>query len=362
MTLLLSLGAGCHKDEASEASETRERTAMPAPAPAIVTPSASEAFNPRLLRRFAPVRSVLSDNPASVTDERVTLGRMLFFDKRLSKGQQISCNSCHALDRYGVDGQRTSTGHRGQKGARNAPTVYNAAAHTVQFWDGRAPDVETQAKGPILERIEMAMPSAQAVERVIKSIPGYGEPFKQAFPGEQNPVTFDNVARAIAAFERRLTTPSRWDRYLSGDKQALTASEVDGLKLFTNIGCMVCHTGEVLGGNSYQRVGAVEPWPSQKDAGRYEVTKLETDRMLFKVPGLRNIAKTAPYFHDGSAQTLPDAVKMMGRHQLGLDLQKREVDAIVTWLNSLTGDLPTAYIAAPELPKNSPTTPRPDPA
>ena len=322
---------------------------------------ASVEFNPRLLRRFSPVRPVMASDPARVTDDLVTLGRLLFFDERLSKSQKLSCNSCHSLDRYGVDGTRTSTGHKGQRGARNAPTVYNAAAYAVQFWDGRAADIESQAMGPILNPVEMAMPSAGAVEKVLRSIPGYLEPFKRAFPGEAQPITFANTTRAIGAFERRLSTPSRWDRYLTGQKDALTVAEKEGLRLFTNLGCMVCHTGETLGGTAYQRVGAVEQWPNQKDQGRFEVTKLEADRMMFKVPTLRNIEKTAPYFHDGSGATLSDAVKAMGRYQLGLDLSADEVTSIVTWLKSLTGELPRAYIAAPLLPKSGRETPRPDP-
>jgi cytochrome c peroxidase len=343
--------------------ESEARAAVPArpePAGATAAPTTAGDVNPRLLRRFAAVRPVLS-GPAGVTDEQAALGRMLFFDKRLSRSQTLSCNSCHRLDQYGVDARPTSLGHAGQAGKRNAPTVYHAAAYTVQFWDGRAADVEAQAKGPILNPAEMAMRSPAAVEKVLKSIPGYVQAFRAAFPGQADPVTFDNAARAIGAFERKLSTPSRWDQYLKGDKQALTAKEKEGLKAFTNLGCMVCHTGEVLGGTSYQKVGAVEPWPNQNDLGRFDVTKVEGDRMMFKVPTLRNIERTSPYFHDGSAHTLADAVRMMGKHQLGLDLAASEVDAIVAWLRCLTGELPAAYIAEPELPGSSPTTPAPDP-
>ena len=354
---LASVSVGCGRSAGAKTGPGAS-----APPPAASNALASTEFNPRLLRRFSTVRPVMAPDPSAVTEELTTLGRTLFFDPRLSRSQTLSCNSCHALDQYGVDGTPTSTGHRGQHGGRNAPTVYNAAASVVEFWDGRAADVEAQAGGPILNPIEMSMPNAAAVEKVLKSIPGYADLFKRAFPGNPNPIAFGNVARAIGAFERKLSTPGRWDQYLEGKKDALTGAEKEGFRLFANLGCMVCHTGETLGGTSYQRAGAVEPWPNQKDLGRYEVTKGEGDQMMFKVPTLRNVEKTAPYFHDGSGATLPGAVKTMGKYQLGLDLTDVEVESIVTWLKSLTGELPTAYIAAPTLPKSSASTPRPDPS
>jgi cytochrome c peroxidase len=206
----------------------------------------------------------------------------------------------------------------------------------------------------------MAAPSERYVQEVLESIPEYVVAFKNAFPEETKPVTFKNVGRAIGAFERRLTTRGRWDAFLDGDQQALNSKELEGLKLFTNLGCMVCHTGELVGGSMFEKVGVVEPWPNQKDQGRFEVTHKDGDRMLFKVPTLRNVAETAPYFHDGSAQTLPDAVRLMAKHQLGLDLQANEIDAIVSWLGALTGKLPEAYIAPPSLPRSTATTPKPD--
>jgi cytochrome c peroxidase len=276
---------------------------------------------------------------------------MLYHEKRISKGEQVSCNSCHSLENYGVDGRKTSVGFDGKEGGRNAPTVYHAAGHFEQFWDGRAADVEAQALGPILNPIEMAAPNAEYVVRALRSMPAYVAAFKAAFPGEKESLTFENVGKAIGAFERQLTTRSRWDEYLEGNTQALNDKEVEGLKLFTNLGCMVCHTGEFLGGSMYEKVGTVEPWPNQADQGRYAVTHREGDRMMFKVPGLRNIEKTAPYFHDGSVATLEEAVSTMGKHQLGLELSKDEVASIVTWLNSLTGKLPEKYVSPPDLPK-----------
>lgn len=355
-------GLGCSNGASSEAEVSAVQpegvaTAaldVKAAAPAAVAGvEASKEFNPRLLRRFTPLRARFDSESAPSTDEMISLGRMLYYDKRLSKNKDVACNSCHQLDAYGVDGEKTSAGDHGQRGGRNSPTVYNAGGFFVQFWDGRAPNVEEQAKGPILNPIEMAMPNAEAVIARLKVIPGYVEAFNKAFPGQANALTYDNVGRAIGAFERGLSTPAPWDKYLTGDKSALTAAQVEGLKVFTNVGCMVCHTGEFLGGNSYQRAGAVEPWPNQTDEGRQKVTANAADKMMFKVPTLRNIAKTGPYFHDGSATTLPDAVRMMGSHQLGLELSDTEVNSIVAWLESLTGELPKAYIAEPALPPDA---------
>jgi cytochrome c peroxidase len=346
----------CANDSPTEPQRAAVTTAAIAPVSSALTEeSTAKGFNPRLLRRFVPLRARLDATSEAPSDELIALGRTLFFDPRLSKNRNLSCNSCHRLDAYGVDGEATSPGDGGQRGGRNSPTVYNAAGYFAQFWDGRATTVEEQAKGPILNPIEMAMPSASAVVSRLQAIPGYAPVFARAFPTEKSPITYDNVGRAIGAFERGLTTPSRWDRYLTGDKVALTDAEVEGLKTFTNVGCMVCHTGELLGGNSYQRAGAVEPWPNQQDPGRSRVTKNEADRMMFKVPTLRNVTKTAPYFHDGSARTLDVAVRMMGQHQLGLELANEEVQSIVVWLDSLTGTLPTAYIAEPPLPPDAST-------
>lgn len=348
-----TLFPGCGNGGPGSAEQTPPGAVAAPAAKATASAEASTEFNPRLLRRFAPLRERMDAASGPASDELVALGRALYFDKRLSRNRDVSCNSCHKLDAYGVDGESTSPGDEGQRGGRNSPTVYNSAGYFAQFWDGRSPDVEQQAKGPILNPIEMAMPNEKAVVSRLQTIPGYVRAFERAFPKESSPVTYDNVGRAIGAFERGLTTPSRWDKYLRGDKAALDAAEVEGLKVFTNVGCMVCHTGELLGGNSYQRAGAVEPWPNQTDEGRAGVTKNAADRMMFKVPTLRNIAKTAPYFHDGSAKTLDVAVRMMGKHQLGLELEDGEVRSIVTWLGSLTGELPMAYIAPPVLPPDT---------
>jgi len=312
------------------------------------------------LKVFGVLPAVMESSKNPVTAEKVDLGRMLYYDTRLSLGQDISCNSCHKLDAYGVDGEPTSPGHRGQRGDRNSPSVYNAAGHFVQFWDGRAADVEEQAKGPVLNPVEMAMPSEKRVVVVLKSIPGYAKLFKGAFPDAKDPVTFDNMALAIGAFERKLVTPSRWDKFLGGDASALTAPELAGFKTFLDANCQTCHMGPYVGGTIYQKLGLIKPWPNQSDTGREQVTGNESDRMMFKVPSLRNVAKTGPYFHDGKTQALEEAVTKMADYELGKELSRDQVTAIVTFLGTLTGDIPTDYIKKPELPASGPKTPKPD--
>lgn len=317
-----------------------------------VDPARLQAF------KALPVSMDSADNP--LTDEKINLGRMLYYDPRLSKGQDVSCNTCHELSKYGVDAGPVSTGHKGQKGTRNAPTVYNAAGHFVQFWDGRAATVEEQAKGPMVNPVEMAMPDARRIDAVLKSMPEYVAAFQRAFPGEKDPVTYDNAGKAIGAFERRLVTVSRWDKFLAGDQTALTAGELAGLNKFLDTGCQACHNGVYLGGSMFQKLGLVKPWPESADQGRFALTKQDSDKMVFKVPGLRNIEKTAPYYHDGSVQTLDEAVAKMAEHQLGKPLGKEDVDSVVTFLKTLTGELPVEYIKMPELPKSTPKTPPPD--
>jgi cytochrome c peroxidase len=350
--LALLVGVACSSEPEVTPAKLQVVPHAPSAAPLepLVAVEARAAFNPRLLRRFAPARELIASPANHLTEAKVNLGRMLFFDERLSWSSDISCNTCHELALYGVDGRVTSRGNLGQFGTRNAPSVYHAAAAISQFWDGRAASVEDQAAFPLLNRREMAMPSASAVVERLRAIPGYVNAFSQAFPGKQVPLTFEHVAQAIAAFERRLTTRSRWDAYLEGDTGALSADEVEGLKVFTNVGCLVCHTGELLGGNSYQKVGVAAAWPNQSDQGRFAMTGDPADKMHFKVPTLRNVAVTAPYFHDGSAHRLPEAVRQMGQYQLGVELSEDEVGSVVTWLEALTGELPSAYIQEPTLP------------
>ncbi len=311
---------------------------------------------------FKPLPSAAESPTNELTEDKINLGRMLYFDKRFSKNQDISCNSCHDVAKYGTDNAPTSSGHKGQHGGRSAPTVYHAALAIAQFWDGRAPTVEEQAKGPVLNPIEMAMPDEGAVLAVIKSIPGYVEAFKKAFPGEANPVSYDNFGKAIGAFERKLLTPSRWDEYLRGKKEALTAEEQKGLSEFVNTGCYQCHNGPGVGGHMFQKLGLVKPWPGLKDHGRGDITKNESERGFFKVPTLRNITETGPYLHDGSVLTLAEMVKKMAEHQLAKELTDEQTNSIIAFLKALKGDLPQSYIKEPALPASTEETPKPNPS
>ncbi len=317
-------------------------------------------IDPLNLQMFQPLPELMRSDENPITDEKVALGRMLYYESRLSKSQEISCNSCHMLDRFGVDGQPTSDGHKGKLGDRNSPTVYNAAGHFVQFWDGRAEDVEAQAKGPVMNPVEMAMPSEKQVITVLKSMPGYVEAFKKAFPEEKDPINYENMARAIGAFERKLVTPSRWDKFIRGDSQALTNEEKAGFNVYMETGCHVCHAGAYIGGSMYQKLGMIRPYPDTSDPGREKVTKNEADRMVFKVPGLRNIAETGPYYHNGKIESLEDAVSRMGEYQLGRTLSEGQVRSIVTWLDTLTGEIPAEYVKQPVLPQSTGKTPKPD--
>lgn len=325
----------------------------------LVSASGKVQVNAEALKLFAPLPAAMSSPDNPITEAKVTLGRMLYYDPRLSANQKISCNSCHPLDAYGAQSTAVSTGHKNQKGNRNAPTVYNAAGHFVQFWDGRAPTVEEQAKGPITNPVEMALPSSGAAVQVIKSMPEYVALFQKAFPEDKEPITYNNMAAAIGVFERGLVTPSRWDAFLAGNRGALTNAEKAGFNTFAASGCQWCHSGPYVGGAVYQKLGVMKPWPDETDQGRYQVTKDELDKMVFKVPSLRNIEKTGPYFHDGSVATLDQAIRNMAVHQRGVTLTDAQVKSIETWLDSLTGEPHQSYIKPPELPKSSAETPLP---
>lgn len=336
---------------------TAPSTPTPPPAPAAPKLDAAQ-----VKAMFKPLPASFDKADAPATDAQVALGAQLYFDTRLSKNQDISCNTCHGLDTFGVDGLAVSKGHKGQTGTRNAPTVYNAAGHFAQFWDGRAADVEAQAKGPVTNPVEMAMADDAKVVAVLESIPGYVEAFGKAFPGEAKPVTFDNMAKAIGAFERKLVTPAPFDKYLAGDEAALSAEAKDGLAVFMASGCTACHGGPLLGGAMYMKTGLVAAYADTTDTGREQVTKNAADKFMFKVPSLRNIEKTAPYFHDGKVADLASAVKEMAKLQLGKQLTDAEVAKIVAFLASLTGEPPAALIAKPALPPSGKKTPKPDPS
>jgi len=269
------------------------------------------------------------------TAEIIALGEKLYFEERLSKEDNQSCNTCHEIDYNGagVDNLTTSPGSILETiGTRNSPTVLNAGFHFVQFWDGRSPDLKDQAKGPILNPIEMGMPSEKAVEKKIGAIAEYKEMFKAA--GFK--ITYDNIAEAIAAFERTLITKDRFDMFLKGNPLALKDDEILGLALFIDKGCTTCHTGELLGGNMFQKMGLLKAYADTTDKGIFEVTGKENDKYMFKVPSLRNIALTAPYFHDGKVADLKSTTILMADIQLGKTLTDDEANKIVSFMSSLS--------------------------
>jgi len=302
---------------------------------------------------------VPADNPMSAA--KIELGKQLFFDPRLSVDGTISCNSCHNVMAGGTDNRDFSVGVKGQKGGRSAPTVWNAAFLSAQFWDGRAATLEDQAKGPILAGVEMGMPSEQAAVDRIKSIPGYVQSFKAVFGGN-DPVTYDNIAKAIATYERTLITiNSPFDRYNRGDKSAMSASAVMGMKKVKSLGCTSCHNGVnfagpdlPIGQGFYQKFPTFpgseydKKYKLTEDTGRYEVTKDSADKHMWRVPTWRNVALTAPYFHNGSVKTLDEAVRVMAKTQLNKEVSDADVKDIVAFLNSLTGTFPTQTM--PRLP------------
>jgi cytochrome c peroxidase len=302
---------------------------------------------------ITPIRPVQEINLA-----QVELGKMLYFDPRLSKSGFISCNSCHNLSMGGTDNLRTSIGHNWQEGPINSPTVLNSSLSVAQFWDGRAADLKEQAAGPIANPGEMAFTHTLAVD-VLESIPEYVTQFKLVY-GEDG-IDIDKVTEAIAEFEKTLVTPgSRFDQWLLGDENALTANELAGYELFKTSGCVACHNGAAAGGTTFQKMGVVEPYQTDNPAeGRFAVTGKDADRFNFKVPTLRNVELTYPYFHDGAAQTLADAVNTMGRIQLGKNYTPEENAQIVAFLKTLTGEQPS--FAMPILPPSTDKTPPPQP-
>jgi cytochrome c peroxidase len=311
---------------------------------------------------FKPIPSTV---PAvknnAVTHEKVELGKMLFFDPRLSASQVISCNTCHNLSTGGVDAGPTSIGHAWQKGPRRAPTVFNAVFNVAQFWDGRAEDLKAQAKGPMQASVEMNATPA-LVEKTLISMPGYVEQFKKAFPQDASPVTFDNVAKALEAFEATLITPgSHFDQFLEGDANALNSQEKEGLKLFMVKGCSTCHNGINVGGRAYFPFGVVEKPGGDilppNDKGRFAVTKTASDEYVFRAGPLRNVALRAPYFHSGQVWSLKQAVAIMDASQLGEKLSDQDDNAIVAFLETLTGEQPRVEL--PILPVRTDATPPP---
>jgi cytochrome c peroxidase len=324
--VILVMGViSCNKDKPAETKKAAEVK------PAVEVPEAEKALLNEAKITFQSIQGPLIDVEKNA--DLIALGKKLYFEKALSINNTISCNSCHMLDKYGVDNEATSPGHDGTRGGRNSPTSYYAALHFKQFWDGRAADVEEQALGPILNPIEHGLKSeADAMKKI--NTPEYMAEFKKAF-GSDTAFTYKNVGVAIGAFEKTLMPRSRFDDYLDGDWKALNDQEKKGLKSYIDIGCTQCHAGVALGGTSFRKLGEVEPYET-KDEGRFEVTKKNRDKFKFKVPGLRNVEKTYPYFHDGSIKTLDEAIKLMAWHQLGEKIEDAEVADIKAFLSSLT--------------------------
>lgn len=322
---------------------------------------ADDGLLTRAKQMFKPIPAtapVLKNNPH--TTEKYELGKLLFFEPRLSKSGLISCNSCHNMGLGGGDFQETSTGHAWQKGPRNAPTVLNSVFNIAQFWDGRAKDLAEQAKGPVQAAVEMNN-TPEGVVKTLKSMPEYVEMFKKAYPKSKDPVTFDNFALAVEVFEATLNTPdSKFDKFLKGDKKALNKTERAGLDLFMSKSCADCHKGVNMGGHDYYPFGLVER-PSKEitadDKGRFMVTKTATDEYVFKSPSLRNINLTAPYFHSGKVWSLNEAVKVMGTAQLGIALSDDEAAKITAFLKTTTGKQPV--VTHPIFPAPTDSTPRP---
>lgn len=304
---------------------------------------------------FSPLPQVMSSEKNPITPEKVNLGKILFYETRISVDGTVSCARCHPIGLYAADGLRKSIGNNCRINPRNAPTLFNAAGQISAHWIGNRVDVEDQARQSVIGPPSFGMPLYEAVEKRLKEIKGYGELFKKAFPGEADSITVENLAKAVGAFERILVTPSRFDSFLKGDIAALNGQEKRGLKTYMETGCIMCHSGPYAGGQMYQKFGIFEAyWKYTKsepiDEGRYVVTKNEADKYVFKVPIHRNVAKTAPYFHDGSVDKLDDAVWIMGKIQLGKALNKSQVEEIVAFLKSLTGKIPEDALKVPFLP------------
>jgi cytochrome c peroxidase len=310
---------------------------------------------------FKPLPADASTPDRPVTPDLVALGRALFFETRVSTDGRMSCAACHQSGFYGSDALGMSIGNGGKQLPRNVPTVFNTALQFAQHYGGNRVDVEEQAVKALVSPLAYGNADYAAAEKRLRALPGYRAMFEKAFPGEAEPVTAQNWGKAIGAYERALLTPAPFDGYLKGDTSALSAQAKRGLDKFIDTGCAGCHGGVVVGGQMYQKFGLVQDyWLATgskevelfkgRDKGRFHDTKNEADAFMFKVQQLRNVAVTPPYFHDGSVATLPEAVRVMAKVQLGRDLADQDVSDIVAFLESLTGEVPEIFAAAPLLP------------
>ena len=324
-------------------------------APAGAADDPDRALLERANALFKPLPKDASTPERPLSAERVELGRMLFFETRVSTDGVISCAQCHQATLYGTDAMTTSTGNGGKKLPRNVPTVFNTALQFVQHYGGNRRDVEEQATRALVSPLAYGNADMAAAEARLRAIPGYRDLFARAFPGEAEPLTADNWGKAIGAYERTLLTPAPFDRFLEGDAGALDATARRGLDKFMTFGCSGCHNGVTVGGQMYQKFGLTQDYwtvtgSKNIDKGRFNDTKNEADTYIFKVQQLRNVARTPPYFHDGSVTELGDAVRIMGKLQLGRDLSTEDVGDIVAFLNSLTGETPAKFAQVPVLP------------
>jgi cytochrome c peroxidase len=304
---------------------------------------------------FQPLSKEAVNPENAVTPEKVLLGKTLYYDNRLSMHNTQSCNTCHNLATFGVDHKSTSLGDKGKLGTRNSPTSLNSALHFVQFWDGRMKDVEEQAGGPVMNPVEMGMPDEKLVMARLANNEGYKKMFEAAFPGEKQPVTFTNMRKSIAGFERTLQTPGKFDKFLEGDATALNEQELKGCKTFMETGCTACHAGPLLGGNMFQKYplfGTHKELTGSTvdDLGKMQATKSEADKYFFKVPSLRNVAETWPYLHDGSIKELDKTIQIMAKGQLNKELTPEENGDISAFLKSLTGEIPADAKTVPVMP------------
>ncbi|MDD5224955.1 MAG: cytochrome c peroxidase [bacterium] len=302
---------------------------------------------------FGALPRVMSSEKNPITPEKVGLGKILFYEPRVSSDGMLSCARCHPVSLYGADGLKTSVGTNCQVLPRNSPTVFNAASQISSHWAGNLTDVEDQAQHALIAAYGTA--SGATAEEKLKAIKGYGPLFARAFPGEKSPVNAENFGKAVGAFERTMVTPARFDRFVQGDGNALADGEKRGLKTFIETGCMTCHSSPYFGGQVYQKFGVFEPYQkytksTQLDEGRSAVTKNEGDKYVFKVPILRNVEMTPPYFHDGSIAGLSDAVRIMGKIQLARNLTEKQIGEIAAFLKSLTGEIPEDVLKVPVLP------------
>ncbi len=315
----------------------------------------NDALITRASQILGPLPASMPSEENPITPEKVKLGKMLFYEQRISVDGTVSCAKCHPIALYAADGLKKSIGNHCKENPRNDPTVFNAASQISEHWIGNRTSVEDQAKQAIIGPPAYGMPSYDSAEKVLRAYTEYEVLFKAAFPSDKEPVTIDNFAKAVGAFERTLITPAPFDAFLKGNKDAMTLQQKKGLGTFMDQGCVGCHFSPYAGGQMYQKFGMFEPYEKytkslKVDEGRYVVTKNESDKYVFKVPVLRNVAMTPPYFHDGSVDKLSDAVWIMGKVQLGRDLTQEQVQDIAAFLHALTGVIPEDVKTIPVLP------------